>query len=391
MTIPGPVLKIISVLVFLTLIHCNNKNLNRQSVKDRSLNHLPNPELVLSLAPSENNPRNSEGDFITLKNGRILFIYSHFYGNTPSDFAPGYLAQRYSDDGGKSWSNQDKLVVENDAQMSVRSVSLLRLGNGSIGLFYMRQNTDSDNIPHMRISKDEAKTWSEATPCITDKKGYFVLNNDRVIQLKSGRLIVPVSLHKTPETKWSANGRIWTYYSDDNGNSWKYGKEVENPENVLLQEPGVVELKEGRILMFMRTDEGVQYQSFSNDKGESWTAAKPGNIPSPRSPVSIERIPSTGDLLLVWNNNDGSNQAIAKKRTPLNTAVSRDEGKTWDNTRTLENDPAGWFCYTAIHFESDSLLLGYCAGNKQEGTGLSVTHITRLPTMWLYSKDSVVE
>ena len=46
----------------------------------------------------------------------------------------------------------------------------------------------------MRTSTDEAKTWGEATPIMGDKLlGYYVLNNDRVVQLKSGRLIVPVS------------------------------------------------------------------------------------------------------------------------------------------------------------------------------------------------------
>ncbi|MGJ7027585.1 hypothetical protein, partial [Petrimonas sulfuriphila] len=42
-------------------------------------NNLPDysPKTVLKLPPSSNNPRNSEGDFITLKDGRVLFVYSH--------------------------------------------------------------------------------------------------------------------------------------------------------------------------------------------------------------------------------------------------------------------------------------------------------------------------
>ena len=43
--------------------------------------------------------------------------------------------------------------------------------------------------------------------------------------------------------------------------------------------------------------------------------------------LTIERIPGTGDWLLVWNNNDGSNPEIKGKRTPLTTAISKDEGK----------------------------------------------------------------
>lgn len=140
-------------------------------------------KVVLQLPPGENNPRNSEGDFITLKDGRILFIYSHYTGTSTSDHAPAYLAGRYSDDGGNTWSNRDFMVLENEGGMNVMSVSLLRLINGNIALFYLRKNSEEDCIPMMRISTDEAKTWSEPVACITDKKGYFVLNNNRVIQL----------------------------------------------------------------------------------------------------------------------------------------------------------------------------------------------------------------
>lgn len=37
---------------------------------------------VLQLNPGENNPRNSEGDFVRLKDGRIMFIYTHFTGKS---------------------------------------------------------------------------------------------------------------------------------------------------------------------------------------------------------------------------------------------------------------------------------------------------------------------
>ena len=35
-------------------------------------------EVVLDLNPSKENPRNSEGSFVTLKSGRILFYYSQW-------------------------------------------------------------------------------------------------------------------------------------------------------------------------------------------------------------------------------------------------------------------------------------------------------------------------
>ena len=75
------------------------------------------------------------------------------------------------------------------------SVSLLRLNNGAIALFYVRKNSLDDCHPQVRFSTDEAHTWSAPIPVIPSEKGYFVLNNDRVIQTTRGRLIAPVSLH----------------------------------------------------------------------------------------------------------------------------------------------------------------------------------------------------
>ncbi len=136
-------------------------------------------------------------------------------------------------------------------------------------------------------------------------------------------------------------------------------------------------------MLFCRTESGVQYFSFSEDQGKSWSPIEPGNIKSPLSPASIERIPATGDLLLVWNNNyqqgrDGG------KRTPYNLAISKDEGKTWIKTKSIESDPAGWYCYTAIDFVNDHVLLGHCAGDTKTNNGLSTTNITRLSLDWIY-------
>ena len=39
-----------------------------------------NVEKIRLLPPGPGNPRNSEGDFIELKDGRVLFVYTHFTG-----------------------------------------------------------------------------------------------------------------------------------------------------------------------------------------------------------------------------------------------------------------------------------------------------------------------
>lgn len=349
------------------------------------------------LPPGPDNPRNSEGSFVHLKDGRILFVYSHFTGREGNDDSPSYLAGRYSSDGGKTWTNKDVLIVSNaeSKTRNVMSPSLLRLHDGRIALFYLRLNGPLDDRPIMRISTDEGKTWGKPTVCIPDSEvGYYILNNDRVIQLRSGRLVLPVARHDdlSKPDKFNHTPRTMCYLSDDRGVTWRRSKTVLNEKmdlRVALQEPGVVQLRDRRLMMFCRTHTGYVYRSFSGDGGETWS--QPEKYPKLFAPVSvpsIKRIPRTGDLLLAWNNHEGiatdAKNPYNGKRTPYNVAISRDEGATWENIRTLEDDVDGWYCYTAITFAGEDVLLSHCAGNRPKLGGLETTQITRFAVDWLY-------
>lgn len=330
------------------------------------------------------NPRNSEGAFIELKDGRLLFVYTHFTGGT-GDHATAHLAGRSSRDGRRTWTTKDELVLPNEAKMNVMSVSLLRLAGGEIALFYLRKNAPDDCRLYLRRSTDEGKTWGEPTLCIPDA-GYYVVNNDRVVQLQSGRLVVPASYRHPPGSRAPHPGVAVCYLSDDNGKTWRKSKTALPPpegSKTGLQEPGVVELKDGKLMMLCRTDQGCQYRSYSVDGGDTWSPAEPSDLKSPVSPASVKRIPKTGDLLLVWNDHRAIDAARRGKRTPLTVALSRDEGKTWEKVKTLEDDPAGWYCYTAIAFVGERVLLVYCAGDEKIGR-LSRTEITPFGLDWLY-------
>ena len=341
------------------------------------------------LPPGPGNPRNSEGAFAKLKDGRLLFIYTHFTGGA-GDEAAAYIASRESKDGGKTWSQEDKIVVPNEGRRNVMSVSLLRLKDGKLAMFYLRKESGTDCRPYVRFSTDEAGSWSEPKLCVTDETGYYVLNNDRVIQLSGGRLLMPLALHATvSRPRFDSAARIMCYISDDNGRSWRRGKGVLEPQDsagkrIIAQEPGLVELRDGQILMFCRTTSGYQYVSYSKDGGESWSAWAPSELASPLSPASIKRIPQTGDLLAVWNNHGPQDPVYNGRRTPLHAAISNDEGKSWKNIKVIEDHPKGWYCYTAIEFVDDNVLLGHCAGRTDLMNGLSHTQITRFPVKWLY-------
>lgn len=342
---------------------------------------------VVLLPPGPGNPRNSEGDFIQLKDGRLMFVYTHFTGGG-SDHAAGHLAGRFSRDGGLTWTRKDTVVLANEGGFNVMSVSLLRLRDGRIALFYLRKNSLEDCRPFLRTSDDEAKTWSKPVSVIKQPVGYYVMNNDRVAQTKSGRLICPVALHNLPEYQspdW--NGKLMCYFSDDSGNTWRRSRSVLRGEKadgkrITFQEPGVVELSDGRLMMYVRTGEGSQYLSWSQDNGNTWTDPLPSNIKSPKSPATIERIPGTEDLLMAWNDHSSIPATLRGKRTPFAVAISRDSGKSWRQTRTLEDDVNGWYCYTAMDFVDGRVLLGHCAGDRRKG-GLNTTQITSFNLDWL--------
>lgn len=328
----------------------------------------PDKDIVLTISRGPNNPRNSEGDFITLKNGRILYIYTRFTGDSYMDHASAFLASRYSDNGGKTWSIEDKQVVAQEGTQNVMSVSLFRLPTGEIAMIYLKKNSLTDCMPMIRFSSDEAKTWSEPVSCITDRQGYFVIHNNRVIQMQNGRLILPVAY----------SGGIYTYFSDDNGRTWKSGSAVPKPEDIIHQEPAVVELSNGDLSMIMRTGVNTQYITYSKDRGESWSPSTESNIISAsQSPASIAKIPGTSDMLLVWNNNTSAPPTKAQ-RTPLNIAVSKNDGKSWENMKAIENNPKGSFCYTAIHFTGKHVLLAYFDWADRDIT------IKRIKRDWIY-------
>lgn len=320
-------------------------------------------ERVMTISTGPDNPRNSEGDFITLANGRIYYIYTRFTGDSYLDDAPAYLASRFSDDEGQTWSQEDVQVIAQEGKANVMSVSLLRLRNNEIALFYLKKNSITDCKPMVRFSNDECASWSDPIECIPGQSGYFVVNNDRIVQLASGRLIMPVSQHLVKgNERWDEEeekGHLYAYLSDDNGRTWRAGNEVHNPDGVVHQEPGVVELGDGKLMMFIRTDAGVQYKAYSTDDGENWSASERSGLYSPKSPASIVKVPGSDKQLLVWNNNNGDNPVIKGKRTPLQLAVSQNDMESWENNLIIEDNPDGSFCYTAIHFTDNSVLLGY--------------------------------
>lgn len=348
----------------------------------------PENEVTLNVEPSKEHPRNSEGSFATLASGSILFCYSQFYGGN-ADESPARIVRIHSDDEGRTWS-APTTVVENTGGNNVMSVSLLRLSSGKLAMFYCLKNNWLDCRPHIRTSMDDGNTWSEAK-LVQDAPGYFVLNNDRVIQTSKGRIVMPLAFHRSkgsdPHSSKSWDPRAITMwrYSDDEGATWQESASwwaMPVPSGSGLQEPGVVERADGSLFSWCRTDQGAQFGFQSTDAGRTWSPPEATEMKSPNGPASIKRLPGSSELLAIYNDHSGMFPFPRKKRNPLVAAFSDNGGKTWPRRKLIESDPDGIYHYTAIHFVKDSVLLAYCAGDSKVGA-LNRLRIRKVSLDWL--------
>lgn len=347
-------------------------------------------KVVKQIPPLPGNPRNSEGDFLRLNDGRILFAYSRYHGNSNDDGADCDIVGIISDDNGDSFDNRQIFLsrASDFNTNNAMSVSLLRMKNGDLGLFHIVKHGHTDSVWLLR-SKNEGNTFYQKIHVLPICDGYYVLNNCRILRTESGRLIAPVSKHRSGLTEngsphWDGWAEVLFYYSDDDGFSWS-----EAPDRIVppftrsrsgLQEPGVIELPSGSLYAYARTDKYCQYESFSYDNGLHWTVAQPSCFSSPTSPLKIAKSPYSGIYYAVWNPIPYYNGRIVdgSDRTPLVIAQSTD-GVSFSEPLILENEPGRGYCYPAIFFADEkTILLSYCSGSKSEGGCLNRTTIRKI-------------
>lgn len=303
---------------------------------------------ILVAPAGESNPRNSEASMMALNTGELMLAYSDFFKGAGGDHDVARISGKMSSDGGRTWGDRFTLQ-DNVGDMNVMSVSLLRLQDGDIGFVYLRKNSEHDLKAFLRTSSDEGNTWSDAR-VISTEDGYNETNNDRVLQMRSGRLIVP--------TSWSANVNLghyvsFCYYSDDLGYTWQRSRNHCDAPGVGADEPAIVETYNSHLLMLFRTTQGHIFGARSEDGGEHWGEPFPiEEMVSPCAPVHVKRIPSTGDLLCVWNHHP-------TKRVPLTSAISRDEGETWMHIKNVDEGPSMGYAYPSILFYDDRVYMTY--------------------------------
>jgi sialidase-1 len=232
----------------------------------------------------------------------------------------------------------------------------VRLRDGAILFTFTGWDSMAQRNVYARRSTDDGRTWSECEQISTP--GWYCTNNDHVLRLKSGRIVLPAHgvLGGGPYRGGASKLESFMYLSDDEGRTWRRSTNGMTAVGRGCHEPTIVERRDGTLLCYLRTTNACIYQSTSADGGDHWTEPEPTELIAPDSPPLLKRIPTTGDLLLVWN------RVASKKgtpRTPLTAAVSRDDGETWTNLRHLEHRADRDAAYASVYFHHDEALVCY--------------------------------
>jgi len=291
---------------------------------------------------------------VPIKDGAVMTVYS---APTGAYSKPGttWIAGRMTRDGGKTWSAESVIARHPDCQPAHPSALTTR--DGVIHVFYLgfkkwkwqgvNPTAETRSDLWTTRSSDNGLTWSPPQMIF---QGYSGASNG-AIETRHGGLIVPFSHYVNDP------GRLVSRacFSTDGGRTWSLGNTIDiggagDHEGAL--EPCVIELKDGRVWMLIRTSHKVFWESFSADGGKTWTAAAATTIDSTSAPGHLTRL-ANGRIALVWNR-------AAGKRTDLHIALSTDEGKTWTpSTIVAKGKPGGATYPFVIEIEPGELWIGY--------------------------------
>ena len=294
--------------------------------------------------------------------------------STPTSYAgkPGecYIAGRVTRDGGATWEPERELTRLPQGRAAHPTV--LRTRDGTLHLFFLgyknfawnRQTgnptTETRSDLWTSRSADHGKTWSEPQMIF---EGYTGSTNGAV-ETHDGKIVVPFSHYVANPGRLASRSVV----SADGGKTWKLSNPVDiggAGDHGGALEPCVLELKDQRIWMLIRTTRKVFWESFSSDGGLTWSEAGPTQIDSSNSPGHVIRL-TDGRLVLAWN-------PSASQRRELHLAFSSDEGQTWTPSTVIAR---GYATYPFIlENKPGELWIGFMDSHAGWGTTPRARHL----------------
>ncbi|WP_289024471.1 sialidase family protein [uncultured Salegentibacter sp.] len=313
-----------------------------------------------------------------------------------SDWADMDLLLRRSIDGGRTWE-PIKIIAKRRKGEPTSNATPIVDRNGTIHLLFQR---DYANAYYTR-SVDDGVTWSEpkdltyAFETFRPEYDWKVLapGPGHSIQLKSGRLLVPVWLSDPEKTEPKRGHRpsvIGTIYSDNSGETWHRGDIVVNDPSILKNpsETMAVQLEDGRVMLNIRNESEEQRRavSYSPNGISDWTEISfDEELFEPVCMASIIRHPGgEGSKELLLFSNPDSRDLPDHPRKNLTLKVSRDEGKSWSHQKVLDSGTSG---YSDLAVGPNGLI--YClyeTNTVKEGWNYSLV-LKKFNKEWLFNED----
>lgn len=314
-------------------------NLARRSYAELLRERLPTEEVLIY---HNGRAHVHPPDVFLLQNGDLLVAFREASEHLSND---GKIVMVRSRDGGKTWD--ERQVLREHPHTDERDVSITQLRDGTVlvnnwpnpfydraGRYWARAMADYAGKPgglYFGRSTDNGYTWAWTEQPLDPTPFAFLAASERIVELESGRLILPVYFSRGDVLRHYGCG---VYASDDKGETWRHLATVADVPGVRLSEPALTLTRSGRLIMMMRNERGPgepYYQANSDDGGETWTEARPSPIPGYRNPASLVTL-TDGTVLCVHGSREDP--------SGIYVVASYDEGETWDmaNRRVVRDD-----------------------------------------------------
>jgi hypothetical protein len=184
-------------------------------------------------------------------------------------------------------------------------------------------------------------------------------------------------------------------YSDDDGRTWKRSSSVLRTGGGGFEsgasEPTVVELPDGKLWMLIRAQTGFLWESFSTDRGETWSLAMESLLPSSNAPATALKL-HNGEIAVAWNNHIHSNYA----RQSLVVGLTRD-GRTFRGLREIDftdftDDPTGSIPHATYPYLTETkegdLAISYNKGNWSRHNSPTIARVSK---EWILAKSEIAD